>query len=282
MKQGLRKLKLLLHLLRGLLTVTRRFPGARHELRQALIQAWSMRLLQLCGVTLVVHQRELTREQGVLVVSNHVSWLDIFVIDAWRPTPFVSKAEVRAWPIVGWLASQIGTVFIQRDKRSDARRIVEQLAATLAAGEPICVFPEGTTSDGRALLPFHANLFQAAVASGVAVQPICLLYADAEGRQTTAAAYWGDMSMAQSLQAILDGPLTAHLVVGAPIESAIDRRTMKQAAQESIGWALRSMQGELAAEPIGADAVTNSNPDLDLGPNPNPDTDGSGTIESMP
>jgi 1-acyl-sn-glycerol-3-phosphate acyltransferase len=255
MKHGMRKLRIAMHLLHGMLSIVRRFPGADDELRQKLIRAWSMQLLRLCGVTLVVHRGDSAIERGALVVSNHVSWIDIFVIDAWRPTPFVSKAEIRQWPVVGWLATQIGTVFIQREKRSDARRIVEQLGERLAAGELVCVFPEGTTSDGLGILPFHANLFQAAVATGAAVQPICLLYEDAQGRQTTAAAYWGDMSMATSLQAILDGPLTAHLYVGAPLPPGLGRRQLADAARADIGAALRVLQGVTQSEVEAAPAA---------------------------
>jgi 1-acyl-sn-glycerol-3-phosphate acyltransferase len=200
-------------------------------------------MLQLCGMRLVVHNDGARLDEGVLVVANHISWIDIYVINAWRPTPFVSKAEIRKWPVVGWLAEQLGTVFIQREKRSDAKRIMHELADRLNAGELMCVFPEGTTSDGVQLLPFHANMFQAAVSASRPVQPVCMMYEDAQGRQSTAPAYIGDLSLGESLDALLrGGPLTAHVYVGAPLAPGADRRLLAAEAQASVGAALAALQ----------------------------------------
>jgi 1-acyl-sn-glycerol-3-phosphate acyltransferase len=220
-----------------------RFPRASAQQRLELNRAWSLRMLQLCGMRLVVHNDGARLDEGVLVVANHVSWIDIYVINAWRPTPFVSKAEIRKWPVVGWLAQQLGTVFIQREKRSDAKRIMHELAGRLNAGELMCVFPEGTTSDGVQLLPFHANMFQAAVSASRPVQPVCMMYEDAQGRQSTAPAYIGDLSLGESLDALLRaGPLTAHVYVGAPLAPGADRRLLAAEAQASVGAALAALQ----------------------------------------
>lgn len=110
------------------------------------------------------------------------------------------------------------------------------------------MFPEGTTSDGLSLLPFHANLFQAAVSAGCPVQPICLLYEDAQGRQTTAPAYIGDMSLGESLDALLrGGPVTAHLFVGEPLAPATDRRVLAAQAREAVAASLLQMQAKWAS-----------------------------------
>ncbi|CAG4904686.1 lysophospholipid acyltransferase family protein [Paraburkholderia gardini] len=244
MKLAFRKTRLVAHLLHGMWTVATRFPRASAGERLELNRAWSLKMLRLCGMHLVVHNDEARLDAGALVVANHVSWIDIYVINAWRPTPFVSKAEIRNWPVVGWLAEQLGTVFIQREKRSDARRIVHELAERLGAGELVCVFPEGTTSDGLALLPFHANLFQAAVSASCPVQPVCLMYEDAQGRQSTTPAYIDDLTLSDSLNAMLKGgPLTAHVYVGAPLASGADRRSLAAEAEAVVGRALRGMQG---------------------------------------
>ena len=124
MKLALRKARLVVHLLHGMWTVWTRFPRATPQQRLELNRAWSLRMLQLCGMRLVVHNDGARLDEGVLVVANHISWIDIYVINAWRPTPFVSKAEIRKWPVVGWLAEQLGTVFIQRERRSDAKCIM--------------------------------------------------------------------------------------------------------------------------------------------------------------
>ncbi len=199
MKLAFRKARLVAHLLHGMWIVATRFPKASAEQRHALNRAWSLKMLRLCGMRLVVHNDGARLDRGALVVANHISWIDIYVINAWRPTPFVSKAEIRQWPVVGWLAQQLDTVFIQREKRSDAKRIMHELSDRLSAGELMCVFPEGTTSSGLALLPFHANMFQAAVSASAPVQPVCIMYEDAKGRQSTAPAYIDDLTLGDSL-----------------------------------------------------------------------------------
>ena len=243
MTLAFRKVRLVLHLLHGMWVVWTRFPRATPRQRLEMNRAWSLRMLQLCGMRLVVHNDGARLDEGVLVVANHISWIDIYVINAWRPTPFVSKAEVRKWPVVGWLAQQLGTVFIQRERRSDAKRIMHELADRLNAGELMCVFPEGTTSDGVQLLPFHANMFQAAVSASRPVQPVCMMYEDAQGRQSTAPAYIGELSLGESLDALLrGGPLTAHVYVGAPLAPGADRRLLAAEAQASVGAALAALQ----------------------------------------
>jgi 1-acyl-sn-glycerol-3-phosphate acyltransferase len=247
MTLALRKLRLVAHLLRGMWTVATRFPHASAAERMRMNRAWSLDMLRLSGMKLVVHNDEARLDAGVLVVGNHVSWIDIYVINAWRPTPFVSKAEIRKWPVVGWLAQQLDTVFVQREKRSDAKRIMHELADRLMKGELMCVFPEGTTTDGQALLPFHANLFQAAVSASCPVQPICLMYEDAAGRQSTAPAYIGDMSLNDSLTALLRAkPLTAHLYVCDALAPGADRRLLASEAQASVSAALDRMRGASA------------------------------------
>ncbi|MFM0335500.1 lysophospholipid acyltransferase family protein [Paraburkholderia fungorum] len=243
MKLALRKARLIAHLLHGMWIVATRFPKAGPDGRRTLNRAWSVKMLRLCGMQLVVHNDSARLDRGTLVVANHISWIDIYVINAWRPTPFVSKAEIRQWPVVGWLAQQLDTVFIQREKRSDAKRIMHELSDRLSAGELMCVFPEGTTSNGLALLPFHANMFQAAVSAGAPVQPLCLMYEDAQGRQSTAPAYIDDLTLADSLNLLLrGGPLTAHVYVGAPLAPGADRRTLAAQAEEVIAAALHDMQ----------------------------------------
>ncbi|KMQ80451.1 1-acyl-sn-glycerol-3-phosphate acyltransferase [Candidatus Burkholderia pumila] len=244
MTLALRKLRLVVHLLLGMWIVATRFSRVSAAERAELNRKWSIKMLRLSGMKLVVHNDEARLDAGVLVVGNHISWIDIYVINAWRPTPFVSKAEIRKWPVVGWLAHKLDTVFVQREKRSDAKRIMHELADRLVKGEKMCVFPEGTTTDGTSLLPFHANMFQAAVSASVPIQPICLMYEDATGRLSTAPAYIGDMSLNDSLNACLRAePLTAHLYVCNPLASGADRRLLASEAQASVQAALDRMRG---------------------------------------
>jgi 1-acyl-sn-glycerol-3-phosphate acyltransferase len=242
-----RKARIFAHLLHGMWTVATRFPNATPQVRMELNRAWSVEMLRRCGMKLVVHNDQARLDSGALVVGNHVSWIDIYVVNAWRPTPFVSKAEVRSWPVVGWLAQQLDTIFLQREKRSDAKRIMHELAQRLVRGELMCVFPEGTTSLGRDLLPFHSNLFQAPVSAACPVQPICLMYEDANGRQSEAPAYIDDLTLPFTLNAMLrDTPLTAHLYVCDAIAPGADRRVLARQAQAAVETALRRMQEGLS------------------------------------
>lgn len=247
MKVTLVKLRLVLHLLHGMWIIATRYSRWSDARKREVNRAWSLKLLRLAGMRLVVHHDENRLDRGALVVGNHISWADIYVINAWRPTPFVSKAEVRQWPVVGWLAHRLDTIFIHREKRRDAQRAMHEMASRLEGGGVVCVFPEGTTSDGLTLLPFHANLFQAAVSAQCPVQPICLLYEDAQGRQSTAPAYIGEMSLSQSLDAVLNGgPFTAHVYVGAPIEPMDDRRALSAKAREAVQAGLSELQARVA------------------------------------
>ncbi|SDV47847.1 lysophospholipid acyltransferase family protein [Chitinasiproducens palmae] len=175
-------------------------------------------------------------EAPALLVANHISWIDIFVIDGWRPTHFVAKSEIRGWPVIGWLASEVGTLFIERGKRSDAKRVVDVLAQHIGAGEPVALFAEGTTSDGSTVLPFHANLFAAAHAAGAPVRPIAVRYEDADGFRTDAPAFVGETTLYASVMALLRArPLTAWLTIGPPLASeGLTRRALADTTRQAI------------------------------------------------
>jgi 1-acyl-sn-glycerol-3-phosphate acyltransferase len=176
----------------------------------------------------------------VLFVANHVSWLDILAINAVQPARFVSKADVRHWPFIGWMVACGGTLFIERERKRDALRVVHQVAEALRAGEIVAVFPEGTTADGHALLPFHANLLQAAIATEVPVQPVALRYSDRRHAISPAAAYVGDTTLAQSVKWVVgaDG-LKVHVQMLLPEGTRhLDRRALAERLQAQVGSAL--------------------------------------------
>jgi 1-acyl-sn-glycerol-3-phosphate acyltransferase len=152
------------HVMVGFITIVTRFSGLSQEQRELRVQAWSLGMLKCLGIKLVVRGKPAPCGP-MLLVANHISWLDIASLHAARFCRFVSKADVRHWPVIGVLASGVGTLFIERESRRDAMRVVHHMAASLRAGDVLAVFPEGTTSDGMNLLPFHANLFQAAIAA---------------------------------------------------------------------------------------------------------------------
>ena len=195
--------RVLAHVTQGVWLVTRHFQGRTEPQRQAMVVSWSRRLLTLLAIELEV--RGLPAPDGpVLLLANHISWIDITVIHAARFCRFVSKGEVRRWPLIGALAHGIGTLFIERESRRDAMRVVHHMAQSLRAGDVLAVFPEGTTSDGLGLLPFHANLLQAAIAAQAPIQPVAIQYLDrVSGCASLIPAYVGDDHLMGSIWRVL-------------------------------------------------------------------------------
>ena len=194
-----RLLRVLVHLLVGARRIQWVFPGLLQPERDAQVQAWARELLSLLDIKLVVNGYP-PAIGPVLLVSNHISWLDIVVMHAARHCRFVSKASVQHWPIVGILANGAGTLYFERESRRDAMRVVHHMAERLVAGDVLAVFPEGTTGDGSTVLPFHANMLQAAIAAQAPVQPVGLHFCDgATGQHSFAPCYIGEDSLLQSL-----------------------------------------------------------------------------------
>lgn len=186
------------HLLHGMAIVALRFPTMDAAARARKVQWWSAKILRLLGITLQVEGKP--RPAAALLVSNHVSWLDIAVIHAACPhARFVSKADVLRWPLLGWLIRSVGTLFIERERKRDALRVVHEVAAALARGETVAVFPEGTTGAGDTVLPFHANLLQAAIGSRAPVQPVALRYHEPGQRFSVSAQYINQMTLVHSM-----------------------------------------------------------------------------------
>jgi 1-acyl-sn-glycerol-3-phosphate acyltransferase len=236
----LRLARLVMHMLYGMLVCAVIFPWIGTEGRNGHIRRWSRRLLRMCNVTVEMAPGSVEPLAHAMVVANHVSWLDIFVIDALYPCRFVAKAEIRSWPLAGWLVDKAGTVFIARGNRRDLRHIFKGLVHSLQAGERVAFFPEGTTAAQGALLPFHANLFEAAVDAEVMVQPFALSYVDDAGRPHPSVDFIGDMSFAQSVMTILAGrPVRARLHCLPPMPAAgAHRRELAQAAHDAVAGAL--------------------------------------------
>lgn len=228
-----------LHGLHGLLVVLLRFPTLDARGRHERIRWWSAKMMRMLGIDLRVLGS--FHAGAKLVVVNHVSWLDIMAVHAVCPEArFVSKAEVRGWPLVGRLVEAGGTLYIERERRRDALRVVHQIAQALQDGDSVAVFPEGTTGDGSALLPFHANLLQAAIATAMPVQPVALRFADRRSKITSSAAYVGDTTLAQSLWMLACGDgITATLaVLSARATAHADRRRLSETVRVDIQQAL--------------------------------------------
>lgn len=247
-----------LHLLFGLICAAV-FPCLNQRIRFRIVQRWSAQLLNILGVHIEVAGEALTLRSGI-VVTNHISWLDVFVLNALIPMRFVAKSEVRSWPVIGWLCARVQTLFIERGRARDAARVNKQLVGLLKEGGCLALFPEGTSTDGSGVKPFHASLLQPAIDAGASVYPLAIRYQDALGRHSTAPVYADDLSFVASLSAILHCRSLHVRLTSTPALNAggCDRRTLCSTAHQQISAAVKSMHhtaqlsGEVHASPACA------------------------------
>ncbi|HEV7815250.1 MAG TPA: lysophospholipid acyltransferase family protein [Janthinobacterium sp.] len=238
-----RLVRVLLHVLSGVTICALLFPWLGNQARNRRIRRWSGQLLGMCNVRVELAPGAESALEQVMVVCNHVSWLDIFVILSVHPCRFVAKSEIRGWPMLGWLADKAGTIFIARGNRRDLRHLFTGLVEKLLEGQRVAFFPEGTTAAQGNLLPFHPNLFEAAIDAKVPVQPFAVSYLDGQGTVHPAVDFIGDTSFAESLAAILGGPpVRARLACLAPIGTeGAHRRELAQASYQAVATALASV-----------------------------------------
>ena len=230
-----RLLRCVVHLGCGLAVVLLRFGALDAAARQAHVGRWSKKMLEVMGISVRVDG--LLAPGGVLLVANHISWLDITALHAVVPQArFVSKADIQSWPLLSRLADAAGTLYLHRERKRDALRVVHMLAQALAEGQTVAVFPEGTTSDGRALLPFHANLLQAAIATQAPVQPIALRFSDARGPISSAVEFVGATTLVESLWRVACAEaVVAHIaLLPARASAGADRRALAQVLRDDI------------------------------------------------
>lgn len=225
------------------------FPFVGRAKRRARVRSWSRGLLDILSVRLhVAGGHPQLSSVPLMLVANHVSWLDIIAINAVVPARYVAKSELRAWPIIGWISEKFGTLFIRRARRRDILRVNEQLAQAMWDGDPVAVFPEATTSDGTTVLKFHAPLLQPAVLTAATLRPVAIRYATADGTPCLEAAFVGSQSLWDSLNLMVtQGEMLAELVFFPAIENGgRHRRELAHAAREAI---LRSL---IPADPAAA------------------------------
>jgi 1-acyl-sn-glycerol-3-phosphate acyltransferase len=244
-----RVVRLALHLLKGVAVVLALFPWLSDTVRLRVEQRWHRSLLNVLNVRLRLHGDVPDLSvHNMFVVANHISWLDIYLLNAVRPVRFVSKADVRSWPIVGWLAYKTGTLFIDRTKRHDTARVNHQISSVLNHGGCVAIFPEGTTSDGSMLRPFHASLLQPVVHSQCKIWPVAIRYAHTDGSLNTAPAYVDELTFADSLLLILSQQVIyAEMVFRQPIHAhGKTRRELAREAELAIADALNLQIGHKA------------------------------------
>lgn len=211
-------------LILGLLIAVLMCPLKGVLLKRLVAKYWFQGLLWMLGVRHDIKGVNFD-VAGRFFVANHISWLDIAVISASMPICFLSKSEVREWPLIGLLAQFVGTIFIKRASRREIKEVNGRIYTTLMLGHSVCVFPEGTTTRGNSLAPFHSSAFQAALDAKAKVTPISLKYLDANRVQTDRIAYVNDMTFMRSLDQIIVEKSHVAEVTFLP---SIEARSMKR------------------------------------------------------
>ena len=233
-RRATRLTRLGLHLLQAIFIAGVLLPNVNRVWRDRLISYWSRGLLRVLGVRMQAGRAPFLPD-GALLVCNHVSWLDIYLIYGARRVHFVSKSEVRQWPVAGWLAHKGGTLFIERGRRADTARINQQMRELMQQGAWVGMFPEGTTSDGRGVNRFFSSLLQPAVELGCPIVPAAIRFRTRTGEYTDTPAYIDGISLWESLQRIIsESGLVAELTFGEPFAPEHHRRELAVHAETAV------------------------------------------------
>lgn len=242
LRQVFRFLHLILHVLAGVL-LTAILVGLRRRATdlsyRSLKRWWLNRVVKIIGGQVSVYGEP--APVGSLLASNHVSWLDIPLLGGQTELTFLSKSEVQDWPVLGWLAAKSGTLFIERGKRDGAKGASECIAKRLEQQERVLMFPEGTTSDNKNTLPFHARLFAAAVTAQAPIQPVAIHYLNMQGQTHPLVPYLTPQTLMQNLWAILAEPkilIEVHFLASIDSQS-VPRKALATDTEQQIRLALR-------------------------------------------
>jgi len=234
--------RLVLKLLKGLLLVGDVFPHIRPFERDVIIEGWCREVLDVLSIRLnLLGEAPPGKVSSVLFVANHVSWMDILVINACRRVRFVVKAEVRQWPLVGWMAARTGTLFVTQASPHELASVANDVAASLRCGDCVALFPEGTTDDAF-IQAFHSGLVESAIAAKALVWPVAITYKRLDGSLDPDIAAAGSQSLVSFIVNLLARPATrVQLSFTRPAESsAADRRTLTDWCQQAIEQSLAS------------------------------------------
>lgn len=190
-----------------------------------------------------------------LIVSNHLSYLDILALSAAVPCVFVSKAEVERWPIFGRYARWAGSVFVRRHDRTDAARANISVAEALKNGVPVLLFPEGTTTAGRSVLRFHSTMLQPAVEAAVLITPCAIRYELDDGNVGQEVCWWGDLTLWPHFWNLLGKKVVrARIAFGEPILASGDRKRLSHTLHQQVVHLQEKLRRGEISERVAANA----------------------------
>jgi len=213
------------------------FPRVSHERHRALVRWWSAKLLRILNIRAQVEGEPPAPRSVAMIVANHVSWIDIFLISSAMPTRFVAKSEIRGWPVAGWIAERAGTLFIRRDQLRDMARIDARVREAMGQGDCVGLFPEGITTEGDELRKFHSSLFEPAIANGARVHPAAIRYEHPDGSLCRQMSFIGERTFMESVGLIVrQRSVRARIMFAPPVETS-------GAARRDVA---RSVEGEIA------------------------------------
>ncbi len=212
-------------------------PFVNKSTTLSLIKWWCGGLLRAFNIKVTTYGNlPVPNSQGIMFVANHISWADIHALNSLIPLRFIAKSDIKSWPVFGYLVAKANTLFIDRGKRQQAGHIVEISSASLIAGDNLCFFPEGTTTDGTLVLPFKSSVLQAAITAETHIWPIAIRYIKQDGSINKAMAYAGETTLMESMHQVLmqkNPAIELHFL--APIlTSGQNRRDLAQAAYDAI------------------------------------------------
>lgn len=235
-----RLVRLLFHVISGLIQ-SLPYPFLSRSIQRYMVRKWARKLLEILNVQLTcTGSLPPEEDQRVILIANHISWLDIMIILTLYPARFVAKTEILGWPVLNILCRKVGTIFIERERRNDTIRVNQDICTALIAGDSIAIFPEGRTSDGTVLLHFHASLLQSAVAVQASLYPVAISYYDTAGAPNTRVAYV-NLTIVESLKLILAQPvIKTEMVFLDPIGcEGKNRRELVRLAEHAIAETLQ-------------------------------------------
>jgi 1-acyl-sn-glycerol-3-phosphate acyltransferase len=235
--RGVRALRLVAHFAAAAGIAGIGYPFMTPARRRLALQRWSADLLRHLAATYTVHGAP-PRDgaSAFMLAANHVSWLDIFVINAAVPTRFIAKSEIRGWPLIGWLCVKADTLFIERERPRDLARLDGTIATALQQGAGMGVFLEGTTTDGNEVLPFHSSLLRPAQQANIDVHPVAIQYRRSDGTICTEAAYDGDKTLLDTVRLMFtqqEFHVQVHFLPPLPA-AGVPRKELARQVRETI------------------------------------------------
>ena len=225
----------LIHVFLGLICIIF-FPIINRKSKKRLIKSWSLMLLRIFKINLIFNKnlKKVLTKKNYLIVSNHISWLDIFIINAAYPVAFVAKHSISKWPVLSWLVRASETIFIDRKRITKIKETSKEIEHFLENKGSICIFPEGTSTDGSKLLNFKSNLLQTAINKNISVLPIAIQYLHNQN-YCSAPGYYGDLTLLDSIRNLIRfDNIDARLTILTEIKSISNRKVLANEAYVKI------------------------------------------------